>query len=116
MITHYNVFQLAQEKGYNLFHNSALLWTKEGEEHLIRYIEPLLELTLIQKWLRDEHKIHIVIYHQKVKGVDIYQVNVQLDDERLKHIGHSESYEQALLEGIHEALKFINKYKIPELY
>ena len=55
MTTDYKtVFQLAQDKGYKIIHKRVFS-THYSEDEIM--LNVLLELTLIQKWLRDEHKI-----------------------------------------------------------
>lgn len=71
--------------------------------------------TLVQKWLRDEHMIHISVtvfpdnrwgwihYYlnkiDKMKGFELY--------EKDRNTSAANNYEEALLNGLHEALKLI---------
>jgi hypothetical protein len=105
-MTYKEVFQSAQDKGYKLYHKPAFLWTKEGEEHLIRDIEPQLELTLIQKWLREKHNISMWAFQEKRLDAGF----VVYIDGKLKAHNHGRlrTYEDAMLEGIYESLKLIH--------
>jgi hypothetical protein len=149
MITYKEVFQLAQDKGYKLLKckhcgNIELNCLKDGfcqscypyENATTQWANgidtDLLILTLIQKWLRDEHKIDATAF-PIAKGIYGWSIDFQEamattysnDAEYcVDQILHSDnrqysfpdlteqsaqkwSYEQALLEGIAEALKLI---------
>ena len=114
------VFQLAQDKGYEMaFLNRLSEYEKDTKRFEIALSETvLLELTLIQKWLRDEHKLQMMIITSGTKDnlqyVAIMQYcylpDTEMADELRKvgkRIPYSTTYEQALLEGINEALKLI---------
>jgi hypothetical protein len=120
------VFQLAQDKGYRFkkarticddgtINLSDYLWGDEQEaQNHIRLNEiledSLIELSLIQKWLRDKHKIY-------------FEIDARLNGESVEHrVCHSKliaseirrvttfvsnTYEGALTLSIHEALKHI---------
>jgi hypothetical protein len=113
MTTYKEVFQLAQDKGYKR-------WFEDNYGPYGPH--DFLELTLIQKWLRDEHKLHIqisvvpasenfpngrwgwIIYNMNKiedlgKGIELY--------EKHRNCDAIISHEQALLEGIAEALKLL---------
>lgn len=105
MIDPKQVFKLALEKGYD-----SIVCECFAEDRLpdIKGIGYFLELVMIQKWLRDKHHINIIptpsdfIYdYAKI----LYKVTVYAGDEPTFH--DFESYEDALLMGINEALKFI---------
>ena len=120
------VFQLAQEKGYKFYFE----WDnpyKRTYKHLddwkaidqeIITSNPLLvlaELTLIQKWLRDEHEI-IVVPNTFDKGwleagKWCYQFSIadKTDSDENRWISAKEypTWEEALLEGITGALKLL---------
>lgn len=107
MATYKEVFQLAQDKRYKFY------ISYEWSEQLIRdkrETELFIELVLIQKWLRDEHKIH-VFTSPRFDGEN-WKWNIQEQRHRglTKPVTSSDkgfTYEQALLEGINEALKLI---------
>jgi hypothetical protein len=135
MTTYKEVFQLAQDKGYNPIkktpftlrccidwmdievsagrinadhlpkaHDTAKLILEEKEE--LR----LLELTLIQKWLRDEHRINIIVRYSPQIAQQWFTTIISecySNKPKLKDIWNFTTYEQALLEGINEALKLI---------
>ena len=103
MINYKDVFQLAQSKGYNGVFNMVVNFI-EREKAL------LFELTLIQKWLRDEHKIFIQPIVRKNDDDIFFSGHVEkvvADEMRLVRHPRGESYEEALLNGINEALKLI---------
>lgn len=105
MITYKEVFQLAKDKGSKLrFYAPGLIEVDtENEDNL------LLELTLIQKWLRDEHKLYVIVdfpntlhfCRWSIEGESFYT------DSRYAKNKDFATYEQALLEGIYQALKLI---------
>lgn len=119
MQTNYKeVFQLAQDKGfirpYN-FHNYAVTGSKDYT--IADSAISLLWLTLIQRWLRDEHKIFVNVFPydaedfaKAVYGVNI--INIEWGMYKECHVEkmlrtYPPSYEEALLNGINEALKLI---------
>lgn len=110
MINYKDVFQLAQDKGYKLHDNRPIpqALSEETKQKII-----LLELTLIQKWLRDEHKIFLEISQQQYYAPNkiVFSVNpAKLIAEQMRITTVSpkaETYEEALLNGINEALKLI---------
>ena len=128
-MTYKEVFQLAQDKGYKLFFD----WKEameQGDQDEIFIINPeltLSELTLIQKWLREEHQLDItpkkqVIYPDfpdkrqrgygghidnlkeptKVLRMEVSTMYLSMGD----YFGTT--YEEALLNGVHEALKLLS--------
>jgi hypothetical protein len=110
MTTYKEVFQLAQDKGYlpcDRFLNENGFRMPEFETDEVK----LIELTLIQKWLRDEHKIYFEIDTTRIKqDVIVHRVAAsRLIAGMVRRITTYKytSYEQALLEGINEALKLI---------
>jgi hypothetical protein len=99
MTTYKEVFQLAQERGYKFKYPTCQVFV-EGEPEL-------LELTLIQKWLRDEHKILVLI--DCVSVGELFQpcIKWHKDAHREQYGSGYTTYEEALLQGIAEALKLI---------
>jgi predicted transcriptional regulator len=107
-ITYKDVFRLAVSNGYSMFFDDLL-------EH-VAYVTArtgVIELSLIQKWLRDTHEIYVQV--TPYNGCSIYGRNF---DTEIKWIsvknktGEEESikfstYEQALTEGIYQAIKTI---------
>lgn len=105
MTTYKEVFQLAQEKGFELQFTNVDTF----EQYFAAPEEwELLELTLIQKWLRDEKKIAVIV---DLPSNGYYWIlhDLSLEQDRMISYqkGYSASYEQALLEGINEALKLL---------
>jgi hypothetical protein len=68
--------------------------------------------SLLQKWLREVHKIKILVTHSPsgMYNFEIYKWNFDNAKgiwERIGHITHYETYEQAFEEGLKEALTLI---------
>lgn len=107
-MTYKEVFQLAQEKGYELnFVDAAKMSLYEPLELILDTKNIyLLELTLIQKWLRDEHNLSIIVEDHYSTCDWVVRVRPSWDmpseNGRLRR-----TYEEALLEGIAEALKIL---------
>lgn len=115
-MTYKEVFELAMEKGYKGFYND------EDEVRTMLLIDPpvrhpdtyLIELSLIQKWLRNEKKVHVqpaYKFHRENEELPPYNVG-QIPNSYTSYIATAEdlyfdTYEQALLVGIGEALKQI---------
>lgn len=139
------VFQLAQDKGYNLkfvktiesvipegwelfrvkeyykgkldvkvrrlYPEGEIKWNEDGYEYDCIFIdkEPdeqtaLIELTLIQKWLRDVYRLLVTIGYIDKQYIS---ERISIEDGVIRKRIFCNSYEYALLEGIHEALKLI---------
>lgn len=103
------LFQLAQDKGYQ-YQFVHPLFTKEHEKTNFLF----LELTLIQKWLRDEHKMKAIAlpYSLPAAALEISEVTWIWMIHRVKsstatEVKYFDTYEEALLNGINEALKLI---------
>jgi hypothetical protein len=113
------VFQLAQDKGCYTYSttlnkngsNNASL-DEELQEIESSYVGNTKELVqqmrimIIQKWLREQHHIDLAIRLDYEAGKYFYDLDAPnwspiISDEL------SDTYEQALLEGIAEALKLI---------
>jgi hypothetical protein len=96
------LLELAEGKGFECPPVKAVTWlsatnNSETEDYII--------LCLIQKWLREEHGIHVeveVIFNPKSYGLMIWQnESNMIDYEGFK------TYEQALQKGLEEGLKLI---------
>ena len=109
------IFDLAISKGYKPHITSNAYDTLKLADY--RY----LELCLCQKWLRDEHKIIVIAYPFLYKKLGEGQFNIPDDEPEDKLWSYVvlkdkkyildevdiDSPENALLLGIHEALKLI---------
>lgn len=138
MATYKELFQLAQDKGYN--YTTSAAWRQQHEafkygfnnahgtlsDHNLAafrtyFLNEVPDLTNdIQKWLRDEHKIHISVFAM-FETEDSYKtcwgwnvLELEWDEDKEHHIASSVctrektlTYEQALTEGIFESLKLI---------
>lgn len=119
------VFQLAQDKGYgslkvltnyqNLFESeiSSIYQSEITPDDLDKIVDAdylLLELTLIQKWLRDKHKIDVVSLAYTMSLEDQTKKYIWMIYKKSASTANKmffDSYEDALLNGIHEALKLL---------
>jgi hypothetical protein len=106
------VFQLAQDKGYELvFIDVDKMNIYEPLELVLDSKNCLLlELTLIQKWLRDEFEYNVIVKPTDVNvSVCYYQweiITTAFEKIITNQIIYP-SYENALPDGIHEALKLL---------
>lgn len=106
MTNYKEVFQLAQDKGYMLRQES----TDNGTILYNTEIEKYIELTLIQKWLRDEKGIDIEVknqYTDPFQGKWYYATIFIVRSRTTPPTTQDTTYEQALLQGINEALKLL---------
>ena len=100
------VFKLAQEKGYKLFFHPDQLeyYVDEQGNPYVRQI--LIELTLIQKWLREKHHIIIGVkptIYVGEKKVAYWYPETSNSVINLKH--KFKTFEEALSVGIEHGLK-----------
>jgi hypothetical protein len=115
-MTYKEVFQLAQDKGYknylsDIFSDQYTGTRNEGYGDLeieaeVKEVEQFLELTLIQKWLREEKQISVVVedHYSTMDWVARVRPVWALPSENGRLCS---SYEQALLFGINEALNLL---------
>jgi hypothetical protein len=106
MANYKEVFQLAQDKGYYsiLCHLAKYRGSAELPHGETDGASELCELTLIQKWLRDEHKAFVEVGQDK----KVYFCKVY--GKVLSPLGFTKNYrtyEDAMLQGINVALKLI---------
>jgi hypothetical protein len=97
------VIETAKQKGYNPECVVDLV-----NENVTFYHNPelgrFIDLTLIQAWLRDEKSISVVVSDQYVTQDYFVQVRFLFSkDSNFKYL--YPSYDEALLNGINEALK-----------
>lgn len=94
--------KLAKEKGF------PLTIIKPNGEYIIYSAPYQVEL---QDWLRDKHNIHIYVNHYEfsVKSGNGYYFHIgkSIMNSNTKYTGKYESYEDALEDGLYEALKLI---------
>lgn len=106
----YEISQKAKDAGCKLPHLTicpeTLLhqWTFTPEEE--KKSEYLFTLTnvIIQKWLREEHKLSIEVYYFKGWDYDICFMETNTNTSGKVDLG---TYEEALEQGLLEALKLI---------
>jgi hypothetical protein len=127
--------KLAKEKGFNNLESITYFYTKpnskmfgideEGRsypikntskklykcgEHLALRIESIFEAptqSLLQKWLREEHKISVTVFSSSQESWSVKVNNPSIEGiEQLPYRGEDfYTYEEALEEGLQEALK-----------
>jgi hypothetical protein len=107
MSSYQEVFQLAQDKGFTGLDKWEIILMK-WKTTWIHNDVILLHATLIQKWLRDEHKIDVLIQRPTFADPMWYEWLIITEDGLVTDEEDSYvSYEEALLAGIEEALKLI---------
>ena len=89
----------AKEKGFDEYH-SHRYWM-EGFEH-----SDYLWMCLLQKWLRDEHEIHITPYFRSEGNYSAFIFNKKAT--AAMETINKETYEQALEEALIKSLTLIN--------
>lgn len=109
-------------KDYCDYETSVALYALGYDCQVIHLIAEKITLYEAQKWLREEKEIHIEVYacaggyiYELCKayrpnsfsgGTTIYTPN-DVDDPKLNDAGRYETYEEALLEGIKESVKYL---------
>ena len=96
------------EKDYCDLDTSHELWMM-GLEPDTYYDGPIILLYEAQKFLREEKKLHITIFSQSQES---WQYRITKPHQRLEDGIHGEdfsSYEEALAEGIKEAVKILKE-------
>ena len=98
-------YELTGTKEYNR-DSFEILYTREfiHPDDIDRVAAPLLYQA--QKWLREEKKIHIAIDLLKPKW---YPTIISYNRLKSVELSSCESYEEALLEGIKEAIKILKE-------
>ena len=94
--------KIAKEKGFNKMHSDFYIdrVANGGFTDL-----PCVPQTLIQQWLREEHKIDLWVEHYCPSERYYYQCPQLKLNAKLNHWG--DTYEEALEKGLQEALKLI---------
>lgn len=115
-IISFETAKLAKEKGFKLDNHSVLdyykpdgskLKLKEFSKEFIKFCVVYCTQSLLQKWLREVHNIHITIYS---KSQESWMYRITKKGQSLKEGLYGEdfeTYEQALEDGILEALKLL---------
>ena len=90
----------AINKGYSTYleneNGGTILYPSENQQ--------LIELTMLQKWLRDSYKIFVII---ELSASIHYFKPVIESEQKYRELEKVNNYELALLEGINEALQLI---------
>jgi len=111
-LINYETAALAKDKGFTDY--TEMQYTVNGDvcssESVLGSrvgLYPILTQSLLQKWLRDTHKICISIKARCNHGVIFYKILI-LDVEEESTISESfDNYEKALEVGLKEALELI---------
>jgi len=105
--------KLAKDKGYHIFVNYCYdinnhINSYSGKETYPLYLAP--SQSLLQKWLREDHKIDITI-HRSFSMTNSYHyciiVDCDYETEDQQSCTPGRSYEEVLEQGLLEALKLI---------
>lgn len=103
-----------QNKKYTSLPLHWLEFNHGGHECVDNIDQPTL--SLLKKWLREEHKLHFHIYYGKERkwGIDIYSIKEDIEEDYCAGLMNNPNqftgyatYEEALEVGIFEALKLI---------
>jgi hypothetical protein len=93
------IVKLAEQLGYDKFHPQ---WFENNK------LEPkteLLEMVLLQKWIREEHSIDIIITSELIGyGYLLYK---RYPPENITSKFIAETFEEALKEAVKSALKYL---------
>ena len=115
--------KLAKEKGFNIWQEKGFVKVVETGKIISEYwtdsMSDLVELicfqptqSFLQKWLREEHNIHIQITTDNGDDFDIY-LNVINNLEGSPYwTCFYKTYEEALEDGLQEALKRLEQINI----
>ena len=129
-MTYKEIFKLAQDKGYrisfagnisdvDIINIDDYLWgdceeSKKTHSYKALLTQSYIELALLQKWLREEYKLHI--YIDTTPSFDQihpseWKASIKKPFSPFKwttgHYYLGDSYEEALLKAIYETLKLI---------
>jgi hypothetical protein len=104
------VAKLAAQKGFPQHYSNVQFYhphTKEIDKRVLGNSIAAPPQSVVQKWLRDTHEIHITVYHHKIR-----KFNAGIEDSYERHIDDSfdkffRSYEAALEEALFKALNAI---------
>ena len=99
-MTKFELVTLAEEKQYGRFHVD---WWKNNEVSSDSWY---LELCLLQKWLREDHKINIWMQDWDKLGYG-FDVTSTQGDVMFASTKPFKTYEEALEKALYESLKFI---------
>jgi hypothetical protein len=116
----FNTAKLAKEKGFDISGNDFYYDLGNNNELSVGYYSSYaysqrkLNLTLLapnqsllQKWLREKHKLHVAVYPIKDKwDGDVRILTGKINNSPVDFFGY-DSYEEALEVGLYEALKLI---------
>jgi hypothetical protein len=106
VISYKDVFQLAESKGYLL---SDYMLTENRTTDLHPTAEKaFIEMSLIQKWLRDTHKL--IVWAKPYRDVyewGLFNGGTAINIYKVATEGYSDSIEEGILIGINEALQLI---------
>ena len=101
----FDTAKLAKEKGFNIIQQIITTWNKNTREEEYTTDNGITQ-SLLQKWLREEHNIHITITSISQES---WQYHITKPGQRLGDNYEEDfyTYEEALESGLHQALKLI---------
>lgn len=98
---------MLENKDYCDYETSVTLYELGYDCQVIHLIAEKITLYEAQKWLRERHNLHITIFSQSQES---WQYRITKPHQKLEDGLHGEdfaSYEEALSEGIKEAVKIL---------
>jgi len=101
--------KLAKEKGFNIeciYHIEKNLKTEEILNH-VHYGYECPTQSLLQKWIRETHSIHIGIDYDVGGWSYFYLTNLKSPTKDVNWSKNYDTYEETLEAGLQEALKLI---------
>jgi len=114
----FNTAILAKEKGFNIRCDNK--YDSEGNILTITYSSAYPELikaptqSLLQRWLREVHDIHVNPSHSYTKGGKDLGYSLSIESNSYKYLGkylYDYTYEEILEQGLFEALSIIKESK-----
>lgn len=105
----FDTAKLAKEKGFNIWteyqyveRNGNIIVSKD---HISEIDEPAPTQSLLQKWLREVHNIHIEIRKEWEDGIYLgFEYLIEEEDGNTQGLTYK-TYEEALEVGLYQALK-----------
>lgn len=96
------------KKGYHFESNGTRFWTNKkgglsGKENTVQIVSQ----GLLQRWLREKHKIHLFVKREFFNGKCIGFSCTIDNKEGYTELKEMKKYEQSLEKGLQEALKLI---------
>lgn len=117
-IVSFEIAKLAKEKGFKA--NTTKYYTPNSHKlvyslYIVKHNTlriPTYSQSLLQKWLREKHNIHIIILTGKGDKIwwSFQLIEISTNELLLDWDNSKDTYEEALEEGLKEGLKLIKQY------